>query len=76
MNILLLLIPIALIIVTIACWFFFWAIKSDQFDDLDRQGANILFDEDELIGNKKKSRKLPSELSPSEQAPSKQDKPQ
>ncbi|NRA72707.1 MAG: cbb3-type cytochrome oxidase assembly protein CcoS [Gammaproteobacteria bacterium] len=46
MNILLMLIPVALILVTIAVWFFFWAIKSEQFDDLDRQGANILFDED------------------------------
>jgi len=47
MNILLLLIPMALVIITIAVWFFFWAIKSEQFDDLDRQGANILFDDDQ-----------------------------
>ena len=46
MNILLLLIPVALIIVTVAVCFFFWAMKSQQFDDLDRQGANILFDDD------------------------------
>ncbi|NRA53391.1 MAG: cbb3-type cytochrome oxidase assembly protein CcoS [Gammaproteobacteria bacterium] len=47
MNILLLLIPMALIIIAVAIWFFFWAIKSQQFDDLDRQGANILFDDDQ-----------------------------
>jgi len=47
MNILLLLIPMALVIIAVAIWFFFWAIKSQQFDDLDRQGANILFDDDQ-----------------------------
>lgn len=46
MSVLLLLIPVALIIVAIAVWFFFWAVKSQQFEDLDRQGANILFDDD------------------------------
>tara|TARA_R110001592_G_scaffold18520_5_gene76693 strand:+ start:85 stop:252 length:168 start_codon:yes stop_codon:yes gene_type:complete len=25
---------------------FFWAVKSNQYDDLDREGVNILFDED------------------------------
>ncbi|HAS61824.1 MAG TPA: cbb3-type cytochrome oxidase assembly protein CcoS, partial [Vibrio sp.] len=24
-----------------------WAVKSEQFEDLERQGHNILFDEDE-----------------------------
>ncbi|MDP2561545.1 cbb3-type cytochrome oxidase assembly protein CcoS [Psychrobium sp. 1_MG-2023] len=52
MNIILLLIPVALIIVVIAIYFFFWAVKSDQFEDLDRQGSNILFDEDDTSSNK------------------------
>lgn len=47
MNILFLLIPVALIIVVIALYFFFWAVKSEQFEDLDRQGSNILFDDDD-----------------------------
>jgi len=46
MNILFLLIPGGLIVVVIALWFFFWAVKSEQFEDLDRQGANILFDDE------------------------------
>ncbi|GAL19268.1 type cbb3 cytochrome oxidase biogenesis protein CcoS [Vibrio maritimus] len=25
---------------------FLWAVKSEQFEDLERQGHNILFDED------------------------------
>ena len=48
MNIIFVLIPIAILFVVIAGVVFFWAIRSEQFEDLDRQGSNILFDEDEL----------------------------
>ncbi|MCG3824393.1 cbb3-type cytochrome oxidase assembly protein CcoS [Photobacterium damselae] len=41
------LIPIAIIFVIIAVAIFIWAVKSDQYDDLERQGSNILFEEDE-----------------------------
>jgi cbb3-type cytochrome oxidase maturation protein len=40
------LIPLAIIIVSIAIGLFFWAVKSNQFDDLERQGYSILFDDD------------------------------
>ncbi|HEY5716032.1 MAG TPA: cbb3-type cytochrome oxidase assembly protein CcoS [Psychromonas sp.] len=40
------LIPIAMIFVAVAVMVFFWAVKSNQYDDLDREGTNILFDED------------------------------
>jgi cbb3-type cytochrome oxidase maturation protein len=33
--------------VIIAGVVFFWAIRSEQFEDLDRQGSNILFDEEQ-----------------------------
>lgn len=46
MSIIYVLIPIAVIIVAIAVLIFFWAVKSNQFDDLERQGYNILFDDD------------------------------
>ena len=46
MSIIYVLIPIAMLFVAIAIWVFFWAVKSDQYDDLDREGINILFDED------------------------------
>ncbi|HEH9407225.1 TPA: cbb3-type cytochrome oxidase assembly protein CcoS [Aeromonas salmonicida subsp. pectinolytica] len=46
MNIIFVLIPIAILFVIIAGAVFFWAIRSEQFEDLDRQGSNILFDED------------------------------
>lgn len=46
MSIIYVLIPIAMLFVAIAIWVFFWAVKSDQYEDLDREGINILFDED------------------------------
>jgi cbb3-type cytochrome oxidase maturation protein len=46
MNIIFVLIPIAILFVIIAGALFLWAIRSEQFEDLDRQGSNILFDED------------------------------
>ncbi len=46
MSIIYVLIPIAMIFVLIAVAVFFWAVKSEQFDDLDRQSVSILFDED------------------------------
>ncbi|MFP2767829.1 cbb3-type cytochrome oxidase assembly protein CcoS [Oceanisphaera sp. KMM 10153] len=43
-----LMIPIAMVFVAIAIAVFFWSVKSDQFEDLDRHGSNILFDDDEV----------------------------
>ena len=38
-------IPIAVIIVALAIWLFFWAVDSGQFDDLDGPAHSILFDD-------------------------------
>jgi len=46
MSIIYVLIPIAMIFIAIAVLVFFWAVKSNQYDDLDREAVNILFDED------------------------------
>ncbi|MBT0586323.1 cbb3-type cytochrome oxidase assembly protein CcoS [Alteromonas oceanisediminis] len=46
MSIIFVLIPIAVIIVALAIGIFFWAVRANQFDDLERQGYNILFDDD------------------------------
>lgn len=47
-----LLIPIAIIFVCIAVALFMWAVKSDQFEDLDRQGHSILFDDNDDLDDK------------------------
>ncbi|PHR66950.1 cbb3-type cytochrome oxidase assembly protein CcoS [Pseudidiomarina marina] len=46
MDSLYVLIPIALLFVVIAVAVFFFAVKSDQFEDLERHGMNILLDDD------------------------------
>ena len=53
MSIIYVLIPIAMLFVAIAVGVFFWAVKSDQYEDLDREGINILFDEDVEIKSTK-----------------------
>jgi len=45
MSIIYILIPIAILLVVIGIYFFFWAVKTEQFDDLEKQGMSILFDE-------------------------------
>ena len=47
MDILFLLIPLALVLVVIIVWIFMWAVRSDQFDDLEGPAHRILMDEDE-----------------------------
>lgn len=46
MNILLLLIPAALILGALGLGAFLWALKSGQFDDLDGAANRVLYDED------------------------------
>ncbi|MCG3728379.1 cbb3-type cytochrome oxidase assembly protein CcoS [Vibrio cincinnatiensis] len=41
-----LLVPAAILFTALACAIFIWAVKHDQFEDLERQGHNILFEED------------------------------
>ncbi|ALS98502.1 cbb3-type cytochrome oxidase assembly protein CcoS [Lacimicrobium alkaliphilum] len=52
MSILYILIPIAILLVTLAVVVFFWAVKSGQFEDLERHGTSILFDEDKPEADK------------------------
>ncbi|WP_038174743.1 MULTISPECIES: cbb3-type cytochrome oxidase assembly protein CcoS [Vibrio] len=47
MESLYILIPIAIVLVCVAVAVFLWAVKSEQFEDLERQGHSILFDDDE-----------------------------
>ena len=47
MESLYLLIPISLIILAAAIAIFFWAVNSGQYDDVDREGDRILYDDDD-----------------------------
>jgi len=50
MDIIYLLLPIALILVIIIIGVFFWAVKSDQFEDLEGPAHRILMDDDKKTG--------------------------
>jgi len=45
MSIIYVLIPIAVVLTALGLYLFFWAVKTEQFDDLEKQGLSILFDE-------------------------------
>lgn len=47
MDIVYLLIPIAIVLVSFAIWGFFWSVNSGQFDDLESPAHRILYDDDE-----------------------------
>lgn len=46
MSILYLLIPLALLLLALAVWAFFWAVGSGQFDDLDTPAVRVVMDDD------------------------------
>jgi cbb3-type cytochrome oxidase maturation protein len=50
MNIIYVLIPMSVVLMVLAIAFFFWAVKNDQFDDLDTPAMDIL-DEDHCHNN-------------------------
>lgn len=53
MDIIFLLIPLALVFVVVIVWIFLWAVRSDQFDDLEGPAHRILMDDDEPMVKRK-----------------------
>ncbi|PKL95768.1 MAG: cbb3-type cytochrome oxidase assembly protein CcoS [Gammaproteobacteria bacterium HGW-Gammaproteobacteria-8] len=46
MTIIYVLIPLSLMLLSLAVWAFFWAVRNDQFDDLDTPAMDILDDDE------------------------------
>jgi cbb3-type cytochrome oxidase maturation protein len=65
MDIILMLIPAALLISVVAIVVFYWSVNSDQYEDMDGEAHRILMDDDdELIpGNAKKLRQAEAQTS-------------
>jgi cbb3-type cytochrome oxidase maturation protein len=57
-SIVFLLIPLGLLLLGLAIWAFLWAVDHDQFEDLDRAGHSILFDDD-LPAEERETREQP-----------------
>jgi cbb3-type cytochrome oxidase maturation protein len=49
-SILFALIPLAILLLVLAVWAFFWAVRSGQFEDLDTPAVRILLDDDDAPG--------------------------
>lgn len=47
MEIVYLLIPVVLFLVVIIVWVFLWAVKSDQFEDLEGPAHRIIMDDND-----------------------------
>ncbi len=45
MEVVFILVPVSLLILAVAIAIFFWAVKSDQFEDLEGPAHQILFDD-------------------------------
>ncbi|WP_114418077.1 cbb3-type cytochrome oxidase assembly protein CcoS [Marinospirillum perlucidum] len=62
MNIIFFLIPLSLVLLGLAIWAFFWAVKHDQFEDLEGPAYSILFDdEDEKKPGAEKQQEAPDQ---------------
>ncbi|WP_206485825.1 cbb3-type cytochrome oxidase assembly protein CcoS [Thalassotalea sp. G2M2-11] len=70
MSVIYILIPIAIILTAIGIYLFFWAVKTDQFDDLEKQGLSILFDDDTENTADKTNKAASEKASQSEKTPS------
>ena len=46
MKIIYILIPLSLILLGLAVWAFFWAVRNEQFEDLDTPAMDILDDDE------------------------------
>jgi cbb3-type cytochrome oxidase maturation protein len=57
MSIIYILIPVAILLTALGIYLFFWAVKTEQFDDLEKQGMSILFD-DKTDDKEEKNNKL------------------
>jgi cbb3-type cytochrome oxidase maturation protein len=53
MEIIYLLLPIALILVAVIVWIFMWAVKSDQFEDLEGPAHRIIMEDDDKVDKNK-----------------------
>ena len=62
MDILIYLIPFALLTGAVLLALFIWSFKSGQYDDLSGDSMRILRDDDTLIPNKKKHEKEETKL--------------
>jgi cbb3-type cytochrome oxidase maturation protein len=61
MGMVFILVTLSLVLAGFAIWAFFWAVKNDQFDDLDTPAFSILDEEDQETRKNSENFKDPSD---------------
>lgn len=61
MEVVFILVPVSLIILAVAIAIFFWAVKNDQFEDMEGPAHQILFDDKAQKSAAAESKKSDSE---------------
>ncbi|WDE10032.1 cbb3-type cytochrome oxidase assembly protein CcoS [Thalassomonas haliotis] len=67
MSVIYVLIPIAVLLTALGIYLFFWAVKTEQFDDLEKQGLSILFDDENNSADKGKDEQAKADQASSQQ---------
>ncbi len=49
MSAIYILIPLAMVVLALSIWLFFWAVRRGQFDDLDSPGHSILMEDEPAV---------------------------
>jgi cbb3-type cytochrome oxidase maturation protein len=75
MDIIYILVPLSLVLLSIAIAIFFWAVKSGQFDDMDSPAHRILFDDDDDLPRRSDTNKSADNQNAAPQASSERDQP-
>lgn len=75
MDIIYILVPLSLVLLSIAIAIFFWAVKSGQFDDMDSPAHRILFDDDDDLPLRSDTNKSADNQNAAPQASSEHDQP-
>ena len=57
------LIPVAVLLTALGICLFFWAVRAEQFDDLEKQGMSILFDDKPQINSNEEEQEVEIENS-------------
>ena len=47
MEVIFVLVPVSMVIISVALWAFVWSVKNDQFEDLEKEAHSILFEDEE-----------------------------
>jgi len=75
MDIIYILVPLSLVLLSIAIAIFFWAVKSGQFDDMDSPAHRILFDDDDDLPRRSDTNKSADNQSVAPQPSAQRDQP-